>query len=129
MHPERIAALILAAGRSSRMGGFKPLLDLGGRTVLETLVETYRAAGLGDLLVVLGHRAEEVRPLLDARGVPWVVNDRPERRMFSSSSTSKILTGISMSGSNMEDLAYRTAFLLLLLLLHYGTETVDDSRV
>ncbi len=84
MHPERIAALILAAGRSSRMGGFKPLLDLGGRTVLETLVETYRAAGLGDLLVVLGHRAEEVRPLLDARGVPWVVNDRPERGMFSS---------------------------------------------
>lgn len=87
MHQERIAGLILAAGRSSRMGGFKPLLDLGGRTVLETLVETYRAAGLRDLLVVLGHRADEVEPLLAARSVPWVVNDRPDRGMFSSIQT------------------------------------------
>ncbi len=87
MPNEKISALILAAGRSSRMGECKPLLKFQGRTFLETLIGAYRSAGVWDILVVLGHRAVEVMPLLDACGVAWIVNDQYDRGMFSSIQT------------------------------------------
>lgn len=55
----RLAALVLAAGFSSRMGSFKPLLPLGETTVIEKVVGNFFAAGIQDVRVV-GHRAEEV---------------------------------------------------------------------
>lgn len=84
MTEDRIFALLLAAGQSSRMGAFKPLLPLGERTVIETLIFTYRAAGVSDLLVVLGHRATEVQSVLNQHGVASVVNERYLQGMFSS---------------------------------------------
>ncbi|MGB8510146.1 MAG: NTP transferase domain-containing protein, partial [Pyrinomonadaceae bacterium] len=59
-----VAAIILAAGRSRRMGAFKPLLPFGGRTVVEACIENLRAAGVAEIVVVLGHRAAELRVLL-----------------------------------------------------------------
>lgn len=53
-------ALILAAGFSSRMSGFKPLLPLGGETVLSRVAATYRRAGINNIIVVSGYRAMEV---------------------------------------------------------------------
>ncbi len=53
-------ALILAAGFSSRMSGFKPLLPLGGETVLSRVAGTYRRAGINNIIVVSGYRAMEV---------------------------------------------------------------------
>lgn len=87
MNEEKIATLILAAGRSSRAGHFKPLLPLGGRTVIETILHSYSAAGISDILVVLGHRAEDIKPVLDAHGVQWIVNAQYELGMFSSIQT------------------------------------------
>lgn len=84
MTEDRVFALLLAAGQSRRMGAFKPLLPFGGRTVLETLIFTYRKAGVSDLLVVLGHRAAEVRPVLNKLGVASVFNEHYPRGMFSS---------------------------------------------
>ena len=81
---KKIAVLILAAGRSSRMNAFKPLLPLGGRTMIEALIHTYRSAGIWDILAVLGHRAAEVRTVLARHDVAWIVNERYERGMFSS---------------------------------------------
>jgi CTP:molybdopterin cytidylyltransferase MocA len=60
--PPRVAALILAAGTSDRMEGWKPLLPLGRATVLARAVETFRQAGLPDVRVVVGHRADEIIP-------------------------------------------------------------------
>ncbi|MFZ2517072.1 MAG: NTP transferase domain-containing protein, partial [Anaerolineae bacterium] len=45
-----IAGMVLAAGRSSRMGRLKPLLPWGQKTVIEQVVTTLLAASLADLL-------------------------------------------------------------------------------
>jgi molybdenum cofactor cytidylyltransferase len=46
------------------MGAFKPLLPFGGRTVAEACVESLREGGAGEVVVVVGHRAEELRERL-----------------------------------------------------------------
>jgi len=56
-----IAALILAAGESSRMGRDKALLEYRGRSFLENILASVREAGLERIVVVLGHHAEEIR--------------------------------------------------------------------
>jgi CTP:molybdopterin cytidylyltransferase MocA len=81
---DRATALILSAGFSSRMGEFKPLLPLGGMTVLERAVSLFRAAGVDDIRVVIGHRRRELEPLLERLGVRVIVNDRYQEGMFSS---------------------------------------------
>jgi molybdenum cofactor cytidylyltransferase len=65
----RIAALVLAAGQSSRMGRNKLLLDLGGRPILCHAVDHALAAGLTDLTVVSGHQAAKVKAALGTRAV------------------------------------------------------------
>ena len=56
--------MLLAAGRSRRMGAFKPLLPFGGVTVAEACVASLRAGGAGEVVVVVGHRGAEVRAAL-----------------------------------------------------------------
>jgi len=83
MNP-RIAAVILAAGFSSRMEGFKPLLPLGGASILRRCAGLFFHAGLERILVVAGHRADEVLEEAARFGVEGVRNPEPERGMFSS---------------------------------------------
>jgi molybdenum cofactor cytidylyltransferase len=54
---ERIVALILAAGFSSRMETFKPLLPVGGASLIERTIARFLQAGFRDVRVVVGHRA------------------------------------------------------------------------
>ena len=60
------AAIVLAAGRSSRMGQgqHKLLLPLGDRPVLAHVVETVLASQARPLVVILGYQAEQVRTML-----------------------------------------------------------------
>ena len=51
----RFGAVILAAGLSSRMKDFKPLLHVAGTTAIEGLIESAKAAGITDITVVTGH--------------------------------------------------------------------------
>lgn len=81
---EPFAAIVLAAGLSTRMGDFKPLLPLGEETALEKSVDLFLRAGIGHLQVILGHQAEQLIPLLDRRGVAWTVNERYREGMFTS---------------------------------------------
>lgn len=62
-----IRGLILAAGLSSRMGEFKPLLPLRGNTLIENTVDSAFAGGAASVTVVVGHRGEELSALLRAR--------------------------------------------------------------
>lgn len=80
----RFAAVVLAAGLSSRMGDFKPLMDLAGETVLARCVEAFRAAGIGDVVVVTGHRASEVQAEVERLGISAIHNPAYEQGMFSS---------------------------------------------
>jgi CTP:molybdopterin cytidylyltransferase MocA len=59
-----IQALVPAAGLSSRMGGFKPLLDLGGKPLIVRTVESLCRGGAGLVTVALGYRGEEVEAAL-----------------------------------------------------------------
>ncbi len=81
---EPIAAIILAAGHSTRMGDFKPLLPLGEGTVLEQAVSLFRRAGIQNLLVVTGHEGERLTPLLQTLEVPQVANPHYREGMFTS---------------------------------------------
>ena len=79
------AAVIAAAGLSSRMGNFKPLLPFGESTILGTVIDAFRTAGAGEIIVVCGHRGEELAEYVRARGVSPVQNpDYAESGMFES---------------------------------------------
>ena len=68
-------AILLAAGESSRMGQLKALLPWRGQPLLRHQVSALRAGGAAHVVVVLGHRPEELSPLLDGiDGVDWVLN-------------------------------------------------------
>jgi molybdenum cofactor cytidylyltransferase len=85
-----IAGIVLAAGFSSRMGMFKPLLPLGPSSVLERTVTRLRQGGVRDIVVVTGHRAAELRPLVAALGAREATNCQPDLGMLSS-----ILIGVA----------------------------------
>jgi molybdenum cofactor cytidylyltransferase len=59
-----IAALILAAGQSKRMGQPKMSLPWGKVTVLEKVIATFRAAGVDDILAITGGNQEQVERLV-----------------------------------------------------------------
>ncbi len=70
------AAILLAAGESRRMGQLKALLPWKSSTLLEQQVKALIDAGISRVVVVLGHRHQELQPLLeDKDGVTWVVNE------------------------------------------------------
>ena len=58
------AAIVLAAGLSRRMGRFKLTLPWGGRTVIGQVVATLEAASVDEVIVVTGHRTDEVAAAL-----------------------------------------------------------------
>jgi CTP:molybdopterin cytidylyltransferase MocA len=89
MKREEIGALVLAAGYSSRMGTFKPLLPVGPVTAIERAVSCFLKAGITDVTVVVGYRADEIVPVLESSGVKWVFNHD-----FSSGMLSSVLRGI-----------------------------------
>ena len=60
----RTAGLILAAGLSRRMGGFKPLMRFEGKTLLECSIDSMLEGGAERVVVVLGYRAGEVGAML-----------------------------------------------------------------
>jgi CTP:molybdopterin cytidylyltransferase MocA len=79
-----IAAVVLAAGASRRLGSPKQLVMLDGETLLERAVRLARAAGCSPVIVVLG--AEHERVLADCRlgdAVP-VIHDKWEEGMGAS---------------------------------------------
>jgi putative nucleotidyltransferase with HDIG domain len=80
----RLAAIVLAAGYSSRMADFKPLLPFAGSTALERCIGLFHVAGVTEVIAVLGHRAEELQPLAERAGAQCVRNPRFEQGMFSS---------------------------------------------
>jgi molybdenum cofactor cytidylyltransferase len=75
-------AILLAAGRSSRMGAFKPLLPFGNKTVIECCIDYLREGGVGEIVVVVGQRADDVRRKVS--GVTFAVNPDPDSEMGAS---------------------------------------------
>lgn len=79
-----IAALLLAAGASSRMGEPKPLVTWAGRTLIEWELDQLGASCIDEVVVVLGSRSELVRRTLGPRTEQVVFNQRwPQGRATS----------------------------------------------
>ncbi len=73
----KVAALILAGGHSRRLGQPKQLLDLGGRPLLQYAVDTARSTdGIDQVVLALGHAADDIRAAVDTTGCRVVVTDR-----------------------------------------------------
>ncbi|HEV7602985.1 MAG TPA: molybdopterin-binding/glycosyltransferase family 2 protein [Bradyrhizobium sp.] len=71
----KVAAVILAAGRSTRMGGPNKLLaELGGKTLVRIVAEQALASKASDVIVVTGHQAGEVEKSLAGLKVRFVRN-------------------------------------------------------
>lgn len=69
-----IAAVVLAAGKSSRFGRPKQLLTYRGHSLLRHTVDCARAGGCDPVVVVLGAYADDLRPELEATETRVVVN-------------------------------------------------------
>jgi molybdenum cofactor cytidylyltransferase len=80
----RVAAVVLAAGGSSRLGEPKQLVRLGDENLLERAVRVAREAGCGPVVVVLGASAQVICSQCSLGDVRVLVNEGWEEGMASS---------------------------------------------
>lgn len=80
-----VGAVLLAAGSASRMG-FKPKapLQMGGVPLVRRQLIALSGAGVDELVVVVGHHAEHIEPLVQDFPVTLVRNPNPENGQVSS---------------------------------------------
>lgn len=71
-----ISSIVLAAGTSSRMGQPKALLDWGGETLIAYQVHQLREAGVDEVIVVLGHHADDIHRRMKGLPCRVMVNAR-----------------------------------------------------
>jgi len=71
----RLAAVVLAAGSSSRLGRPKQLLPFGDGVLLDVVLDLVRAGDFAQRIVTLGGAADEVRAAVDLEGFDVVLND------------------------------------------------------
>lgn len=81
---KQVAALIIAAGSSSRLGQPKQLLMLNGETLLDRAIRTAREASAEPVLVVLGANHQEIEARVQFEGARMILNSRWEEGMASS---------------------------------------------
>lgn len=72
--PRKIAAVVLAAGQSRRMGANKLVLTLEGKPVVRHVLDAIAGSRIATAFVVLGHEAEQVQAALAQADARFVVN-------------------------------------------------------
>jgi len=90
MNNKDLGVIILAAGYSSRMKLFKPLLPLGNSTIIESSIDSFLDAGIGNITVVIGFQSEKLKPVLEDKGIKWIYNNKYSEGMYSS-----VVAGVS----------------------------------
>ena len=79
------AALIVAAGMSTRMGQFKPMLSIGSISIAQRVVASLHQAGISKVVMVTGCNAITLERHLAGNGIIFLRNDRYETtQMFDS---------------------------------------------
>jgi CTP:molybdopterin cytidylyltransferase MocA len=92
-----INAIVLAAGRSKRMGKLKPLLRFNDTTFLGHIISVLKLSGVDGITVVLGAEADTIRKSVDFSGTNIVVNKDYQRGQLSS-----LITGIEQTPQETE---------------------------
>ena len=81
----RVGAVVTAAGMSSRMGDFKPLLNIGSMSIVRRIVATLKQAGAENIVLVTGYNAEVLERHLAGSGLVFLRNEDYEHtHMFDS---------------------------------------------
>lgn len=81
---EKVAAIILAAGFSSRMGHFKPLLKIGDKTVIEWAINAFHGAGIEEIVVVTGNMGELLEAQMRSQEIKTTRNHDYAKGMYTS---------------------------------------------
>lgn len=89
-----ISAIIPAAGLSTRMHKYKPLLKLGNLTIVEQTISILKKSGINDIIVVTGHNREQIEPIIQSAGARPVFNKKFKTGMLGS-----IKTGVNALSS------------------------------
>ena len=79
-----IAAVILAAGESSRMGQPKALLPIDGKNFIEKIVDALSRSGVARIFVVVGHNADEMSQKIAHLPVTILINPDYKKGQLSS---------------------------------------------
>jgi len=75
MVERQVSAIVLAAGLSTRMGAFKPLLRLGGKLLIQLVIEALERSGeVSSVVVVTGHQRELIEEAVSEMRVRTVFN-------------------------------------------------------
>jgi len=69
-----VSAILLAAGESKRMGKFKQLVPLGNTTIVEQTTDNLLSSKVSEVIVVLGHKAEEVMKRIATKPIKIALN-------------------------------------------------------
>jgi molybdenum cofactor cytidylyltransferase len=94
----RVAAIVLAAGQSRRMGFPKALLPIGQQTFLGRVIDTLSASRIADVYVVLGCDHERILAAVDVRPARVVLNpDWPQGQL------SSLLAGLRAAAADRYD--------------------------
>ncbi len=119
--PDRVAAVVLAAGSSSRMGENKLLLEIGGEPLVRRAVRAALAAGLDPVIAVLGHEAEGVAGALAGLPCATVVNPH-----YAEGVRASLQVGVARAAGEADalvvvlaDMPYVTAAMLAALVARY----------
>jgi CTP:molybdopterin cytidylyltransferase MocA len=95
----RIAAVVLAAGLSRRMGTPKALLPLGGKPLLVRVIETIvSAGGIERVVIVTGHAADQISEILR----PFPVHPVHNAAYASGGMLSSVQTGVAAVSRNCD---------------------------
>lgn len=92
-----VSAIILAAGKSKRMGQPKLMMPLKGSTILEQTIDSYLNSTVSEVIVVVGNRAEEMVGLIVSRPVKVAVNPAYHQGMSTS-----IVSGLGLVGDKSQ---------------------------
>lgn len=74
----KCSAILLAAGKSSRMGSLKALLPWEGTTLLQHQISQFQQSIIDQLIVVLGYQSSKLLPYLDQCSAEWIWNEQYE---------------------------------------------------
>ncbi|MHC4641301.1 MAG: nucleotidyltransferase family protein [Planctomycetota bacterium] len=79
-----INAIVLAAGRSKRIGKLKPLLRFNNQTFLEHIISVLKQCNVDKITVVLGAEADKIKQSADLSGTNIVINKDYQKGQLSS---------------------------------------------
>ena len=120
-----ISGILLAAGLSTRMRQPKQLLPFGESTIVETVVDNMLDAKFSEVIVVVGHCAEQIQTLLDERPIKIVFNPDYREGMLTSAQV-----GIrSLNFPNARNKSDRDAFSLMLVDQPFITSSLIDKVI